>query len=307
MQLRLRIFNFLNPDLENPTARKIDFFISVLIILSIVSIIVESMMEMDYKGNLLEWTRRTHYYQSVLQYLNIFEWITLCIFFVEYVLRLMTADYLFTKEKNRFGAIKKFMFSWSGIIDLLSILPLFFQFLQIDLRFLRALKFTRLLRLFKMKQLVHSTRLVSEVFVEKKEELGVTMFVAFILLLVSSTLMWYVEGEVQPEVFSNILSSFWWAIATLTTVGYGDVYPITAWGKFLSGLIAVLGIGIVALPAGILSSAFIEKLEEKRRKSDASETKNINCLSQFGKAYLYCPYCGKKMDDNGNHITTEST
>jgi voltage-gated potassium channel len=123
--------------------------------------------------------------------------------------------------------------------------------------------------------------------------------------------MWYVEGSVQPKAFPNIVATFWWAIATLTTVGYGDVFPVTAYGKLLSGLIAVLGIGIVALPAGILSSAFIEKLEkEKEKRLAALAVKNASlvdaskekiCSGHFGHKFSYCPYCGDKLDNEGKH------
>ena len=102
-----------------------------------------------------------------------------------------------------------------------------------------------------------------------------TLFLAFVLILVSSTMMYYVESEVQPEKFKSIPHAFWWAITTLTTVGYGDVYPITPLGKVLSSFIAVVGIGFVALPTGILSSAYIEQMKKRR----------------LGE----CPHCGKEL------------
>lgn len=97
---------------------------------------------------------------------------------------------------------------------------------------------------------------------EKKSELAVTGFLTFLILMIASFLMYHIEGDKQPEAFFNILESFWWAIATLTTVGYGDIYPITGLGKFISGLIAILGIGIVALPAGIIGAGFMAKVEK---------------------------------------------
>ena len=106
------------------------------------------------------------------------------------------------------------------------------------------------------------------------------MFVTFLLLLLASALMYYIETDTQPEAFPNILASFWWAIATLTTVGYGDVYPVTALGKILSGIIALLGIGLVALPTGIISSGFIEGFRGRR----SSEKEDITC-----------PHCGKRI------------
>ena len=108
------------------------------------------------------------------------------------------------------------------------------------------------------------------------------MFVAFILLILSSTLMYYIENEAQPEKFENIGQAMWWSVATLTTVGYGDVYPITGIGKFLSAIIALIGIGFVALPTGIISSAFIERVQKEKE-----EKKKENEICE-------CPKCGNK-------------
>lgn len=119
---------------------------------------------------------------------------------------------------------------------------------------------------------------------EKKEELLITVFITFLLLLVAATVMYYIEHDLQqPDKFQNTLSSFWWAMATLTTVGYGDVIPLTGWGKLLSSIIAILGIGLVALPTGILSSGFVEELNKKKKKENEKD------------AIIYCPYCGKKI------------
>jgi len=124
--------------------------------------------------------------------------------------------------------------------------------------------------------------MLSRVLKNEKEKLLVTVFITFLLILIASTLMYYLESEVQPEAFPNIIAALWWAIATLTTVGYGDVYPITTMGKFLSGIIALLGIGLVALPTGILSSGFMGEMA-----SDKNEK----------KSYKYCPHCGERIDE----------
>ena len=109
----------------------------------------------------------------------------------------------------------------------------------------------RFLRILKINRYNNSLNLIWTVIKEKKTELAITGFVTFLILMIASFLMYYIEGQAQPDKFPNIIASFWWAIATLTTVGYGDVYPITGFGKFVSGLIAVLGIGLVALPTGL--------------------------------------------------------
>lgn len=119
---------------------------------------------------------------------------------------------------------------------------------------------------------------MGEVLREKKEPLILTLYVTFLLLLFASSIMYYVEHEAQPDAFSNIFNAFWWAVATLTTVGYGDIYPITALGKLVSGFIAVLGEGLVALPTGIIGAGFIEALGREK------------------KAGKKCPHCGGEID-----------
>jgi voltage-gated potassium channel len=136
----------------------------------------------------------------------------------------------------------------------------------------------RFLRIFKINRYNNSLNLIYSVIKEKKSELAMTGFVALLTLFVASFLMFEVEGEAQPDKFPNLLSCFWWAIATLTTVGYGDVYPITALGKFLSGIIAVLGIGLVALPTGLISAGFVEKIVKDKKRPKK------------------CPHCGKDLD-----------
>lgn len=300
---REHVFRIIDNDEEvSPQSQAFEIFITVLILLSILSIVLESF---SYLQN--------HY----SYFFDLFENLTIGIFIVEYLARVLTVDY---KYKTGFlKGLGKFFTSGSGIIDFIAISPLLFKLSHLDFRFLRALKITRILRVLKLSSLTRSIILIGEVFVEKRAELGMTLFVAFVLLLVSSTLMWYIESDVQPDNFANIVTSFWWAVATLTTVGYGDIYPVTAWGKFLSGIIAVLGIGIVALPAGILSSAFIGKLDEAREEREAArdeeteteqnqapmQTEDLTaaspmqhgsaCTDLFGQPFVYCPYCGEKL------------
>jgi len=137
----------------------------------------------------------------------------------------------------------------------------------------------RLLRIFKLGRLSKSLQTITSVLKESKSELSITLFVAFILMILSSTLMYYVENEAQPDKFENIGQSLWWSVATLTTVGYGDIYPITGLGKVLSSVIALIGIGFVALPTGIISSAFISRMQKE--KESRKECKCPNCGTEF--------------------------
>ncbi|QWX85587.1 ion transporter [Cellulophaga sp. HaHaR_3_176] len=236
-------------------------FIYTLIVLNILALILESYDELRTKFNL------AFYF---------FELFSVIVFTVEYFIRIWISDK--TKENKRERL--NFAFSTSGIIDLLAILPFYLPFIfPFDLRVIRILRLFRLLRIFKLGRYSNSLKTIKYIFKETKAELTITIFVTFVLMILSSTLMFYIEHDDQPEQFSNIGDAFWWSIATLTTVGYGDVYPVTGLGKLLSGVIALIGIGFVALPTGIISSAFISRIQTKKKKKECD-----------------CPHCGKSFE-----------
>lgn len=239
-------------------------FIYVLIVLNVFAIILES-----YKAIRDD-------YGELLYFFEIF---SVLVFTVEYVLRFWTADVEYKRARPFFSKLK-FAFSFYGLIDLFAILPFYLPlFFPFDLRVIRILRLFRLLRIFKLGRLSKSMQLIAKVLKDTRSELFVTFFVASILLVLSSALMFYVENDAQPDKFDNIGDALWWAVATLTTVGYGDVYPITGLGKILSAIIALIGIGFVALPTGILSSAFIERIQEEKRKREKADV-------------VKCPKCG---------------
>ena len=265
-----RVYEIIEKGKSGDTASIIfDYFIIFLIILNVIAIILESFESLSLKFNLS---------------FRAFEIFSVIIFTIEYMLRLITAKYKI-ESKNIFISMIKYIFTPMALIDLLAILPFYLPMLiKCDLRFLRMLRLIRLLRIFKIQRYSNSLNMIGKVLKEKKEELFVTVFVTFLLLLIASSLMFYIEHDTQPDAFPNIISSFWWAVATLTTVGYGDVYPLTGWGKLLSGIIALLGIGLVALPTGIISSGFIGELQKKKYNEDI-----------FKKNEYYCPNCGKRF------------
>lgn len=238
-------------------------FIYGLIIINVLALILESYQ--DIRSN----------YQAVFDGIEIF---SVIVFTIEYILRLWSADYI--DSQNPLRSRVKFALSPLGIIDLLAILPFYLPMLvPIDLRVVRILRLLRLLRIFKLGRFSKSLQTINEVIKETKADLAITLFVTFILLVLSSTLMYHFEREVQPDKFASIGHAFWWSVATLTTVGYGDVYPITGIGKILSAVIALIGIGFVALPTGIISSAFVDKLQKK--KSNTIICKCPKCGNQF--------------------------
>ena len=246
-----------------------DYFIVILISLNVVSVFIETFDLSVYLNN----------------FLRKFEIFSIIIFTIEYILRLWTSTLLYP-DKNSFVARIKYIFSLMAIIDLLSILPFYLPFFfNVDLRVLRALRLFRLLRILKVNRYTHAMQKVLFVIKNKSTELISSIFVIFILMLISSVLMYSVESPVQPEVFKNGFSGLWWAVATFTTVGYGDIYPITSVGRFLSAIIALLGIGLVAVPTGIITSGFMEA-SSKGEDDDNSQQDEKH----------FCPYCGKNLD-----------
>jgi voltage-gated potassium channel len=146
-----------------------------------------------------------------------------------------------------------------------------------DLRFIRAFRLLRIIRVFKIGRYSEAAKLFGRVLRSKKIELITAIAIIFILLIISSSLLYYVEHDAQPDKFRNIPEAMWWGVVTLTTVGYGDIFPITPLGKILSSIISLLGIGLFALPTGLLSAGFIEEIKKK-------------------ETIRNCPHCGKKLD-----------
>lgn len=240
-----------------------NYSIMTLILLNVLAMALETVSSLD---------------NSYYRFLKFFEIISVIIFTIEYALRIYISD-LTHPASNRIKSALKFIFSFYGLIDLLAITPFYFPFfIKTDLRILRILRLVRFLRILKINRYDSSINLVWEVIKEKKSELAITGFITFLVLLIASFVMYYVEKDVQPDKFSNIFASFWWATATLTTIGYGDIYPVTYIGKIISGLIAFLGIGIVALPTGLVSAGFMEKIQKKKLNTNQ------------------CPHCGKEIE-----------
>tara|TARA_B100001564_G_C20122605_1_gene438660 strand:- start:29 stop:541 length:513 start_codon:yes stop_codon:yes gene_type:complete len=148
-----------------------------------------------------------------------------------------------------------------GIIDLISIIPFFLnQFTKIDGRFLRILRLFRLTRIFKLGRDSASLKLFIKALSAVKAELKFTLFLSILTILFSASAIYYLENAAQPEKFSSISESIWWATVSLATVGYGDVYPITIGGKIFASIISLVGIGIVAIPTGVISASFVEEI-----------------------------------------------
>lgn len=269
-KIKLAIFHLLEKGAHgNRINRWVEYAITLLIVLSVISIILESITEVN---------------QTFGWFLHRFDIFVILVFTLEYLLRLFISD-LTHPSSNKFKSALKFIFSVYGLVDLLAVLPFYLPMLiKLDLKFLRILRLTRFLRILKINRYNKSVNLIWAVIKEKKTELAATGFITFLTLLISSFLMYYIESEHQPDQFPNIIATFWWAVATLTTVGYGDIYPVTGLGKLISGLIAILGIGLVALPTGLISAGFIAKIESKKSKDNEKK----------------CPHCGEYLPNEAN-------
>jgi len=221
--------------------RAFDYFIQFLILVSLISFSVETLPDLAPE------TRRL---------LRFIELTTVAIFTVEYVLRIVTSD-----SKARY------ILSFYGLVDLLAILP-FYITSGLDLRAIRILRLLRLVRAFKLVRYSKAIQLFRSAFSIAKEELVLFFVAALMLLYLSAVGIYYFENEAQPEVFSSVFSSLWWAVVTLTTVGYGDAYPITAGGRVFTFAVLLIGLGVVAVPSGIVASAL-----SKARELAAEELK----------------------------------
>ena len=221
-------------------SQKLELFIQALILFSLLTFSLETLPNLSEKER---------------HWLYISEIVTIGIFTIEYLTRL-----ILSKRKL------SYIFSFFGIIDLIAFLP-FYIGLGIDLRSLRAVRFVRLLRLFKMARYSKALQRFHRAFIISKEEIILFFFSACIMLYLAGVGIYYCEHEAQPKVFASVFDGLWWAVATLTTVGYGDCYPVTAGGKIFTFFILLIGLGIISVPTGMVASA----LSKARAMEDDEE------------------------------------
>lgn len=200
--------------------------------------------------------------------INGVELATIIIFIIEYGLRIWTANYLYPDKKPA-AAIWKFGSSFYGIVDLLTIVSFFLPFaFSSGVSVFRMIRVVRILHLFRINSKYDTFNVITEVLKEKKNQLLASVFMIIILMLSSSLLIYGFEHDAQPENFENAFSGVWWAMSTMFTVGYGDIYPITIVGKMAAMLITLLGVMLVAIPTGIISAGFVEYSTKMRMGSE---------------------------------------
>jgi len=267
---RKKIFKIIQPASDGNLISKVfDLFITLLVLLSVVCVFAVTFDLNPF------WSARCQNFEEFAS----------VVFTIEYLLRLFTADLLYPGEtKGR--AAWRYIRSGMAIIDLLAILPFYLPMLfSGNLLAIRIFRLLRLLRIFKLNRYFESLAAIGEVIRTKSRELLGSMFFVALMLVISSLVIYAAEHDAQPQAFRNAFSGLWWAVATLTTVGYGDIYPVTVLGRVFGAVIALLGIGMVAIPTGIISSGLIQHMEKAKENT---ETVDINSKS-------VCPHCGNKL------------
>lgn len=253
-----------------------DVFIVFVIVLNIVITFCQTFVQLARYASLL---------QAV-------ELITIVIFTVEYVLRLWTAQYLYP-DMGHGRAKLQFAFSFYGIVDLLTILPYFLPLVfpsgAVAFRMFRVV---RILRLFRINAKYDAFHVITTVLKEKRNPLIYSIFLVLVLMMGSSLCMYGLEHEAQPEHFSNAFSGIWWSVSTLLTVGYGDIYPITVGGQIMAIVIAFLGVGMVAIPTGIISAGFVEYYTSIKKGTVASLDADFVTL----EITLEHPFIGQSLE-----------
>lgn len=254
--LRKKVYQQLESENHN-TPTPLDWFLIILIVLNVIAVIIESNRDI---------------YLAYRYYFEGFETVSLTVFSIEYLARIWSIP-----EKYPYLSASKARLKWlrsiDSVIDLLAILPgILHYFLPFDLRFLRLL---RLLRLLKLARYFAALRILLGVLRREKSAFQAVLLILVVVIVIAASLIYVAEHRAQPEVFGTIYESMWWAVVTLTTVGYGDVVPMTALGKVIGATITILGIGMAALPAGILASGLADELRSRRQKIEQTFRKML--------------------------------
>jgi voltage-gated potassium channel len=269
-----KVHGLLHPEIvgDKNWDKIINIFIITLIILNVIAVILETVKPLHDK------------YETFFYY---FDLVSVIIFTIEYILRVWSSNHE-EKYKHSFWGRLKYMVSPGALIDFIAIVPFFLHLvfgLGIDLREVRMLRLLRVLRLFRLTAYTRSAHLISNVFRKRARELAISFILSIFLIIIASCIIYFAE-HLHPENkgFTSIPASLWWSVVTLTTTGYGDMYPITTIGKIMTGLIMLTGVAFFAIPAGILSAGFLEEFRKTRKKKE-----NI------------CPNCGKEIEIDDEH------
>jgi len=242
----------------------INGFIIVLILLNLVAVVLET---------------EPGLYEKHKTFFHAFNLVSVIIFSIEYILRLWSCTHE-PKYKHWFWGRLKYMFSWEALIDLAAILPFYLaSVLVFDLRELRLLRLLRLLRIFRLTSYMRATQVIANVFRNRFQELMIALVMTSALIIISACLMFFAEHNAQPDKFTSIPATLYWAVITMTTTGYGDIVPVTSIGRLLTGIFALTAVALFALPAGIITAGFLEEIRRIKKGRQ-----------------IVCPHCGQSID-----------
>lgn len=272
-----KVHGLLHPEIvgDKNWDKVINVFIIVLIILNVIAVMLETVPRLHDEPH----EQKFFYY---------FDWVSVIIFTIEYVLRVWSCNHE-AQYKHSFWGRLKYMASPGAIIDLLAILPSYLHaFIGLDLRVLRMLRLLRFFRLFRLTAYMKSAQMITNIFRKRINELVLSFILVVFLIIIASCIMYFAE-HLHPEnqyKFTSIPATIWWAVVTLTTTGYGDMYPMTQLGKIMSSVLMLTGVAFFALPAGIITAGFLEEFR----------------LNRIKKTHR-CPSCGEQIDfdDNDNN------
>jgi voltage-gated potassium channel len=262
---KVKVHSLLHPQIGDTKWDKIlNGFIIILILLNVLAVMLETVHAI---------------HDEYEHFFKIFDLISVLIFSVEYILRVWSCTIHPEYEHPVLGRLK-YMISIDAIIDLLAILPFYVHVIVgLDLRVLRILRLLRFLRLFQLTAYMKAAKMVKNVFTSRASELKLSIVLISFLIIIAASLLYFAEHNAQPQVFSSIPATLWWAVVTVTSVGYGDMVPITLTGKILTGIVTLFGLAVFALPAGIITAGFLEEMRKLKNKKT-----NV------------CPHCNKPIE-----------
>ena len=260
-----KVHILLHPELGNSKWDKIiNAFIISLIILNITAVILETVASI---------------HEPHKKFFRMFDLVSVIIFSIEYLLRVWSSNHDPRYRHSIHGRLR-YMVSTYALIDLVAILPFYLHvFIGFDLRVLRIFRLLRFLRLFRLTAYMRSARMVKNVFKTRANELKLSFVLILFFIIIASCLLYFAEHIAQPKVFSSIPATFWWAVVTATSVGYGDMIPATVLGKTLTGILSLSGLALFALPAGIITAGFLEEIRKLKKPK-----------------IRVCPHCGQPLD-----------
>ncbi len=259
-----KVHILLHPELgDSKWDRILNTFILSLIILNVTAVILETVPSIHEPNK---------------EFFHVFDTVSVIIFTIEYILRVWSCNHD-PRYAHSFHGRLRYMLSPGALIDLVAILPFYIHVVVgLDLRVIRILRLLRFLRLFRLTAYMRSARIVLNVFKSRANQLQLSLVLIVIFVTLSGCIVYFVEHPAQPEVFTTIPNAIYWAVITVTSVGYGDIVPITTVGKIMTTTISILGLGVYALPAGIVTAGFLEEMRSHKKAKNK-----------------YCPHCGEEL------------